>query len=276
MLATRTRAAWKLRADLGLAVEKKYLALVRAAGERRRHRRPLNHAGVRGAGACRVALPSPSSGSVPEGSYALVDVNLTGVPSSACAPGGGGGAHRRRHALRRASGRAPTFFLHAVSLGVRHPASGDFLRIEPLSQANWLRCDARCRARQISWARGLQRMTRAIIHVDMDAFYASVEQRDVPTRQAGIVGGDLEGGGLSRVLRGTAVGVRSAIYGQGAQAGAPGDRGATRYAYVEASEAIFRVFDGTPLIGRFRSTRRSMSAARCASSEALRLSPAAS
>ena len=55
---------------------------------------------------------------------------------------------------------------------------------------------------------------RKIVHMDMDAFYASVEQRDdpQPARQAG--GGCVEGQplrGLRRLLRGAAFGVRSAM-----------------------------------------------------------------
>lgn len=97
-------------------------------------------------------------------------------------------------------------------------------------------------------------MTRAIIHIDMDAFYASVEQRDAPNLRGKpvIVGGDVRRGVvLAASYEVRPFGVRSAIPMARAIKLAP--RAIIvppRFgAYVEASEAVFRIFERyTPLI----------------------------
>ncbi|MEW5741078.1 MAG: DNA polymerase IV [Myxococcota bacterium] len=97
-------------------------------------------------------------------------------------------------------------------------------------------------------------MSRAIIHVDMDAFYASVEQRDAPELQGKpvIVGGHPQRGVvLAASYEVRPFGVRSAMPMARAIKAAP--RAIVvppRFkAYVEASEAVFRIFERyTPLI----------------------------
>jgi DNA polymerase IV len=97
-------------------------------------------------------------------------------------------------------------------------------------------------------------VTRAIIHVDMDAFYASVEQRDDPRLRGRpvIVGGSLKRGvvcAASYEVR--RFGVRSAMPMAQAVRLAPGAVVvAPRFsAYAQASEQVFSIFERyTPLI----------------------------
>lgn len=95
---------------------------------------------------------------------------------------------------------------------------------------------------------------RAIIHVDMDAFYASVEQRDDPSLRGKpvIVGGHPQRGVvLAASYEVRKFGVRSAMPMARAIKAAPGAVVvAPRFdAYVEASEAVFRIFESvTPLV----------------------------
>ena len=99
-------------------------------------------------------------------------------------------------------------------------------------------------------------MTRAILHCDLDAFYASVEQRDHPEYRGKpvIVGGDgpnERGVVMAASYEARAFGVRSAmplaIAGRLCPDGiyVPGnfDR------YVEASDAVMAIFEEqTPLV----------------------------
>jgi DNA polymerase-4 len=95
---------------------------------------------------------------------------------------------------------------------------------------------------------------RAIIHVDMDAFYASVEQRDDPALRGRpvIVGGHPQRGVvLAASYEARPFGVRSAMPMARALRAAPHAAVVPpRFkAYVEASEAVFRIFEAyTPLI----------------------------
>ncbi len=97
-------------------------------------------------------------------------------------------------------------------------------------------------------------MTRAIIHIDMDAFYASVEQRDAPALRGKpvIVGGHPQRGVvLAASYEVRPFGVRSAIPMARAIKLAPQAIVVPpRFAaYVDASEAVFRIFERyTPLI----------------------------
>lgn len=95
---------------------------------------------------------------------------------------------------------------------------------------------------------------RAIIHVDMDAFYASVEQRDDP-RLAGkpvIVGGHAQRGVvLAASYEVRPFGVRSAMPMARALRAAPQAIVVPPrfHAYVEASEEVFRIFESvTPQV----------------------------
>ncbi len=93
-----------------------------------------------------------------------------------------------------------------------------------------------------------------IIHVDMDAFYASVEQRDRPELQGKpvIVGGHPKRGVvLAASYEVRPFGVRSAMPMARAIKAAPSAIVVPPrfHAYVEASEAVFRLFEAyTPLI----------------------------
>ena len=97
-------------------------------------------------------------------------------------------------------------------------------------------------------------MTGAIIHIDMDAFYASVEQRDAPALRGKpvIVGGHPQRGVvLAASYEVRPFGVRSAIPMARAIKLAPQAIVVPpRFAaYVDASEAVFRIFERyTPLI----------------------------
>lgn len=97
-------------------------------------------------------------------------------------------------------------------------------------------------------------MTRAIIHIDMDAFYASVEQRDAPELRGKpvIVGGHPQRGVvLAASYEVRPFGVRSAIPMARAIKLAPEAIVVPPrfHAYVDASEAVFRIFERyTPLI----------------------------
>lgn len=153
LLAARTRAAWeKLRSAFSeeRAVEKKYLALVRGPlADEGTIDVPLSHAGdhvVPGGADGRPAI-TEFSVRARRGSYALVDVKLiTGVLHQVRAHLAAVGAPIVGDSLYGgpAEPGLGRFFLHAVSLGVRHPTTGDFLRVEsplPLDLAKVL--DAR-------------------------------------------------------------------------------------------------------------------------------------
>jgi 23S rRNA pseudouridine1911/1915/1917 synthase len=139
LLAARTRGAWEtMRAAFSAerAVEKRYLALVAGPlADEGVIDVPLAHAGdhVRpGLDEGRTAI-TEFSVRARAGEYALVDVTLvTGVLhqvrahlASVGAPIVGDTTYggREEPGLSR-------FFLHAVSLGVRHPKTGRFLRVE--------------------------------------------------------------------------------------------------------------------------------------------------
>src|SRR3954466_8143518 len=89
-----------------------------------------------------------------------------------------------------------------------------------------------------------------ILHADLDAFYASVEQRD-DARLRGrpvIVGGGVV---LAASYEAKARGVQTAMGGRRALALCPDAVvvPARMHAYSEASKAVFRVFeDATPLV----------------------------
>ncbi len=97
-------------------------------------------------------------------------------------------------------------------------------------------------------------MSRAIIHIDMDAFYASVEQRDSPALRGKpvIVGGHPQRGVvLAASYEVRPFGVRSAIPMARAIKLAPHAVVVPPrfHAYVDASEAVFRIFERyTPAI----------------------------
>jgi DNA polymerase-4 len=104
----------------------------------------------------------------------------------------------------------------------------------------------------------VSRSEATILHADLDAFYASVEQRDDPRLRGRpvIVGGGVVLAAATRRRR-TACARRWA--GAGARAVPARDRRPPRMsAYSEASKAVFEVFDDTtPLVEGCRSTRRS-------------------
>ena len=91
-------------------------------------------------------------------------------------------------------------------------------------------------------------ITRTILHADLDAFYASVEQRDDP-KLRGIpmmVGGGVV---LAASYEARRVGVRTAMGGGEARRLCPGivEVPARMQAYTEASKAVFEIFrDITP------------------------------
>ncbi|MBW0104452.1 DNA polymerase IV [Pseudonocardia sp. KRD291] len=89
-----------------------------------------------------------------------------------------------------------------------------------------------------------------ILHADLDAFYASVEQRDDPRLRGRpvIVGGGVV---LAASYEAKACGVRTAMNGRQARALCPAARVVPprMEAYSEASKAVFAVFrDTTPLV----------------------------
>lgn len=139
MLAARTREAWeRLRADFsGLrAVEKRYLALVKGPlANEGVIDVPLDHAGDHVVPRLSGGRPAITEFSVRarKGPFVLVDVNLvTGVLHQVRAHLAAVGAPIVGDALYSGPPEPglDRFFLHAVSLGIRHPTSGDFLRIE--------------------------------------------------------------------------------------------------------------------------------------------------
>src|SRR5579859_6548323 len=92
--------------------------------------------------------------------------------------------------------------------------------------------------------------TAHILHADLDAFYASVEQRDHPRLRgrAVIVGGGVV---LSASYEARALGVRSAMGGRQARRLCPNAIVVPprMEAYSEASKAVFAVFDDvTPIV----------------------------
>jgi DNA polymerase-4 len=89
---------------------------------------------------------------------------------------------------------------------------------------------------------------RSILHADLDAFYASVEQRDDPSLRDRpmMVGGGVV---LSASYEARAMGVRTAMSGTEARRRCPGviEVRPRMSAYVEASSAVFDIFrDTTP------------------------------
>src|SRR5437763_10507912 len=89
-----------------------------------------------------------------------------------------------------------------------------------------------------------------ILHADLDSFYASVEQRDDPALRGKpvIVGGGVV---LAASYEAKAFGVRTAMGGRQARSLCPGLVVVPpRFsAYVEASKAVFEVFENTtPLV----------------------------
>jgi DNA polymerase-4 len=89
-----------------------------------------------------------------------------------------------------------------------------------------------------------------ILHADLDAFYASVEQRDDPRLRGRpvIVGGGVV---LAASYEAKACGVRTAMGGRQARRLCPSAVVITprMSAYAEASKAAFRVFeDSSPLV----------------------------
>lgn len=139
LLAARTRGAWEqMRAAFSdeRAVEKRYLALVRGPlADEGTIEVPLSHAGdhvVPGQDDGRPAI-TEFSVRARKGSYALVDVKLiTGVLHQVRAHLAAVGAPIVGDALYGGVEEPglSRFFLHAVSLGVRHPVTGNFLRVE--------------------------------------------------------------------------------------------------------------------------------------------------
>src|SRR3954465_7731619 len=97
-------------------------------------------------------------------------------------------------------------------------------------------------------------MSRAILHIDMDAFYASVEQRDDPALKGKpvIVGGHpTRGVVLAASYEVRPFGVRSAMpMAQALRLAPPAGGGPPRFdAYVTASEEVSAIFHSvTPLV----------------------------
>ncbi len=139
LLAARTRDAWeKMRAAFSeeRAVEKKYLALVKGPlADEGTIDVPLSHAGDHVVPGMADGRPAITEFSVRarRGSYALVDVKLiTGVLHQVRAHLAAVGAPIVGDTLYGGAAEPglDRFFLHAVSLGVRHPITGDFIRVE--------------------------------------------------------------------------------------------------------------------------------------------------
>jgi DNA polymerase-4 len=94
------------------------------------------------------------------------------------------------------------------------------------------------------------RSEATILHADLDAFYASVEQRDDPRLRGRpvIVGGGVV---LAASYEAKAYGIRTAMGGRQARLLCPGAVVVEprMSAYAEASEAVFRLFENTtPLV----------------------------
>ncbi len=88
--------------------------------------------------------------------------------------------------------------------------------------------------------------TASILHADLDAFYASVEQRDDPTLRGRpvVVGGGVV---LAASYEAKAYGVRTAMSGAAARRACPQlvEVPARFEAYTTASRAVFEIFDDT-------------------------------
>ncbi len=139
LLAARTREAWQaMRAAFSedRAVEKHYLALVTGPlADEGTIEVPLAHAGDHVVPAFDDGRPAITEFKVLRrgGVYSLVDVKLvTGVLHQVRAHLAAVGASIVGDALYGgvAEPGLKRFFLHAASLGVRHPLTGDFLRVE--------------------------------------------------------------------------------------------------------------------------------------------------
>ena len=139
LLSARTRAAWeKMRAAFSAerAVEKKDLALVKGPlADEGTIDVPLNHAGDHVVPGIEAGRPAITEFSVRarRGSYALVDVKLvTGVLHQVRAHLAAVGAPIVGDSLYGGAAEPGLnrFFLHAVSLGVHHPVTGEFIRVE--------------------------------------------------------------------------------------------------------------------------------------------------
>ncbi len=139
LLAARTREAWeKMRAAFteDRAVEKHYLALVTGPlADDGLIEVPLAHAGDHVVPAFEDGRPAITEFRVRQraGLYSLVEVKLiTGVLHQVRAHLAAIGAPIVGDALYGGVSEPglTRFFLHAVSLGVRHPLTGDFLRVE--------------------------------------------------------------------------------------------------------------------------------------------------
>ncbi len=139
LLAARTREAWlTMRAAFSedRAVEKHYLALVTGPlADEGTIEVPLAHAGDHVVPAFDDGRPAITEFKVLRrgGVYSLVDVKLvTGVLHQVRAHLAAVGAPIVGDALYGgvAEPGLKRFFLHAASLGVRHPLTGDFLRVE--------------------------------------------------------------------------------------------------------------------------------------------------
>jgi 23S rRNA pseudouridine1911/1915/1917 synthase len=139
LLAARTREAWQaMRAAFSedRAVEKHYLALVTGPlADEGTIEVPLAHAGDHVVPAFDDGRPAITEFKVLRrgGVYSLVEVKLvTGVLHQVRAHLAAVGASIVGDALYGgvAEPGLKRFFLHAASLGVRHPLTGDFLRVE--------------------------------------------------------------------------------------------------------------------------------------------------
>src|SRR5918992_856818 len=96
----------------------------------------------------------------------------------------------------------------------------------------------------------MTRVGASMLHADLDAFYASVEQRDDPRLRGRpvIVGGGVV---LAASYEAKAYGIRTAMGGRLARRLCPDAIVVPPrfFAYVEASRAVFRIFEDTsPLV----------------------------
>lgn len=139
LLAARTRAAWeKMRSAFSedRGVEKRYLALVKGAlADEGTIEVPLTHAGDHVVPGLDEGRPAITEFSVRarRGSYALVDVRLvTGVLHQVRAHLAAVGAPIVGDSLYGGAEEPglSRFFLHAVSLAVKHPVTGETVRVE--------------------------------------------------------------------------------------------------------------------------------------------------